>query len=61
MPDARLMCGTRQLPLFCELSRGGSDPSKKIAGAAIIHLFLVQTNGSCIFLFLNGEADEMAD
>jgi hypothetical protein len=49
-------------PYVVRRFRDGSDVSKQmLGGAATIHLLFVELVGLVFFLFLNGEADEMAD
>jgi hypothetical protein len=61
MPEGRLMYGTRQLPLGCEAFQGRLRRLKTNARGCNNSLVICEAGGSCIFLFLNGEADEMAD
>jgi len=48
-------------PYVVRRFRDGSDVSKQMLGRCNNSLVICETGGSCIFLFLNGEADEMAD
>jgi hypothetical protein len=61
MPESRLMYRTRQLPLCCEAFEGRRRRFETNARVPNNSLVLCETGGSCNFLFLNGEADEMAD
>jgi hypothetical protein len=48
-------------PYVVRRLRGGSDVSKQMLGCCDNSPVICEIGGSCIFLFLNGEADEMAD